>query len=82
MHAAYYQAQAEKIEPELEGPQQATWMERLDLEHDNLRAALQWALAENTGIDEQERRQTALRLTVALRRFWLVRGYLPKFCPK
>ena len=43
-------------------------LQRLDLEHDNLRAALASALADDPHI--------ALRLTVALWRFWLMRGYL------
>ncbi len=43
-------------------------LRRLDLERDNLRAALASALADDP--------QLALRLTVALWRFWLMRGYL------
>jgi predicted ATPase/DNA-binding SARP family transcriptional activator len=43
-------------------------LRRLDLERDNLRAALASALADDP--------QVALRLTVALWRFWLMRGYL------
>jgi predicted ATPase/DNA-binding SARP family transcriptional activator len=43
-------------------------LRRLDLERDNLRAALASALANDP--------QVALRLTVALWRFWLMRGYL------
>jgi predicted ATPase/DNA-binding SARP family transcriptional activator len=43
-------------------------LRRLDLERDNLRAALASALTDNP--------QVALRLTVALWRFWLMRGYL------
>src|SRR6266699_3734280 len=43
-HAAYYLALAEKAEPELGGPQQAVWLDRLEQEQENLRAALQWSL--------------------------------------
>src|SRR6266581_2918392 len=43
-HAHYYLALAEEAEPELGGPQQAEWLERLEREHDNQRAAMQWSL--------------------------------------
>ncbi len=70
-HAAYYLQLAEEAEPELGGPQQIVWLERLDLEYDNLRAVLQWSL------DQAEHgREMALRLGGALRRFWFVRGHL------
>ncbi len=68
-HAQYFVALAETAMPELIGPQQQTWFQRLELEHDNLRAALNWLLA--TSADE-----LPLRLAGALWRFWDVRGYL------
>jgi predicted ATPase/transcriptional regulator with XRE-family HTH domain len=43
-HAVYYQALAERAERELRGPEQATRMERLEAEVNNLRAALRWSL--------------------------------------
>src|SRR6266567_2721745 len=43
-YADYYLALAEKAELELGGPQQVMWLERLDREHDNLRAALRWSV--------------------------------------
>jgi predicted ATPase/DNA-binding SARP family transcriptional activator len=43
-HADYFLRLAEQAEPELEGPHQAEWFERLEKEHDNLRAALEWSL--------------------------------------
>jgi len=70
-HAQYYLALAEQAEPELTGPSQAVWLERLEQEHDNLRAALQWSL-ERDGIRDKE---VALRLGGALMVFWLIRGY-------
>ena len=54
-------------------------MERLEREHDNLRAALQWLLeqAENEEATEGEcSRETALRLGGALRDFWVVHGHI------
>ncbi|HLZ29409.1 MAG TPA: tetratricopeptide repeat protein [Chloroflexota bacterium] len=60
---------AEQAEPELTGPEQVTWLDRLEDEHDNLRAALQWCI--ETGTDH-----LALRLAGALWRFWSTRGYV------
>ena len=71
-HAAYYLALAEEAEPELAGLQQAVWLERLEREHDNLRAAMQWLLEQE---GTEQRREMALRLGGALLRFWEVRGH-------
>jgi predicted ATPase/DNA-binding CsgD family transcriptional regulator len=49
-------------------PGQAAWLERLEADHDDLRAALQWCRA-------QDHARWA-RLTLALAWFWLVRGHL------
>jgi predicted ATPase/DNA-binding CsgD family transcriptional regulator len=72
-HAAYYLGLAEEAEPEWESPKQVVWSERLEQEHDNVRAAMLWSLElGETGHDWE----LALRLGGALRRFWQVRGYL------
>src|SRR5204863_2865309 len=44
-HAAYYVQVAETVEPKLFGPQMALWLAYLETEHNNVRAALTWALA-------------------------------------
>src|SRR5918995_914072 len=43
-HASYFLALAEDAEPRLRGPEDMEWLERLEAEHDNIRAALSWAL--------------------------------------
>lgn len=77
-HAAYYLQLAEEAESGLPGPQQAVWLERLEREHDNLRAALQWSLeqAGKEGTEQGNGRDMSLRLAGALGSFWWVRGHL------
>jgi predicted ATPase/DNA-binding CsgD family transcriptional regulator len=58
---------AEVAEPKLRTPEQLTWLQRLDMEHDNLRWALEWSKAENS--------DKWLRLTAALHQFWFIRSY-------
>jgi predicted ATPase/DNA-binding SARP family transcriptional activator/DNA-binding CsgD family transcriptional regulator len=68
--AEYFLSTAEEAEPELAGQRQGLWVERLDAEHDNMRAALSWLL------ERGEATGSALRLVAALWRFWNIRGYL------
>ena len=44
-HAEYFLALAEEAEPRLWGSEDAEWLDRLEEEHDNIRAALSWALS-------------------------------------
>jgi predicted ATPase/DNA-binding CsgD family transcriptional regulator len=69
-HAHYYLALAEEAEPQLHGAEQARWLDRLDREQENLRAALQRSM---TGGDEEV--EHALRLGRVLAEFWFVRGH-------
>ena len=69
-HAEYFLALAEESESGLRGPEAATWLERLEVEHDNLRAALSWSLAQ-----EEKEVELGLRLAGALWQFWYLRGY-------
>jgi non-specific serine/threonine protein kinase len=66
-HADCYLALAEAAAPHLEGRFNQAWLDQLEREHDNLRAALTWA-ADSDGA-------VALRLASALFRFWLMRGH-------
>jgi len=76
-HAACYLTLAEQCEHELRGPRQAIWLRRLEREHDNLRAILDWALGYNAPRQPQQSHiETAVRLTGALRRFWQMHGHL------
>ncbi|HEX6555802.1 MAG TPA: LuxR C-terminal-related transcriptional regulator, partial [Ktedonobacteraceae bacterium] len=75
-HAAYYLALAEEAERALGGPQHLLWLERLEREYDNLRAALHWLrLQGNSAGVGGEAAEQALRLETALSWFWIVRGY-------
>ena len=68
-HAFAYLALAEEAAPHLVGPDQPTWLDRLEKDHDNLRSAFGWALgARDASITDQ--------LLWYLWRFWQIRGYL------
>ena len=66
-HAGFYLALAEEAEPALLGPQQLSWLQRLDAERDNLRAAMTWAA-------EEDEADVGLRIGAALWRYWQLRG--------
>jgi predicted ATPase/DNA-binding CsgD family transcriptional regulator len=74
-HARYYLALVEQAVPEYGGPRQAFWLDRLEREHDNLRAVLQWSLEQVEARGDADSCSLALRLGIALRRFWLVRAH-------
>jgi len=68
-HRNWYLEFAERAEPKLLGPEQVVWLERLEIEHDNLRAALEWSMARGDVAED------GLRLAVTLRRFWELHGH-------
>ena len=72
----YYLWLAEEVEPELTGPQQTRWLERLEREHENLRAVLHWSLEQAGDEEATQRKENALRLGAALRRFWMIHGHI------
>jgi predicted ATPase/class 3 adenylate cyclase len=68
-HGYHFLEAAEAAEPHLRGMEQKPWLDGLELEHDNLRAGLRWAL--DVGRDD-----VGLRLVGALWRFWHLHGHL------
>jgi predicted ATPase/DNA-binding SARP family transcriptional activator/tetratricopeptide (TPR) repeat protein len=68
-HLAHFLAVAEEAEPHLTGAEQQAWLERLEAEHDNIRAALEWSR------DRPESSVAGLRLAGAICRFWTLRGH-------
>ena len=74
-HAAYYLRLAEEAKLELVSPQQTVWLERLEREHENLRAALSWLLAQAEEEEGRSSREMALPLSTALWQFWEVRSH-------
>jgi tetratricopeptide (TPR) repeat protein len=73
-HASFLVALVEEAERELWGVDQVAWLDRLDLEHDNLRAALEWSL--QRGDADPGAAEIGLRLAGLLWMFWYVRAYL------
>ena len=67
-HAAYHLALSREAEPELKGERQVAWLERLEREHGNLRAAMRWLL-------EQGEPAEAARLGWQLWLFWGIRAH-------
>jgi predicted ATPase/DNA-binding CsgD family transcriptional regulator len=68
-HLRFFLALAERMQPELEGPGLFEALSRLDVEHGNIRAALDWSLETQAGTER-------FRLASALWLFWLLRGHL------
>ena len=69
-HAIWCLELAEAGDEQLKGADQVRWIDRLEAEHDNLRAAMRWAL----GPDGDP--ELGLRLSGALAWFWRVRSHL------
>jgi len=67
-HALFFLHLAERAEPELTGADQARWLDALEADHDNFRAAIAWAAEHDLNV--------ALRMGGALWRFWQFRGHL------
>jgi len=68
-HTNVFTDLAEQAAPRLTKVDQKQWLDRLEREHDNMRAALTWAI-------EHQEADLALRLGSALWRFWQIRGHI------
>jgi len=68
VHARYFLALAEEAEEFSQGEAANDWLGRLEIEHDNLRGALDWSLKNNP--------QMAARIAAALRTFWIDHTHL------
>jgi predicted ATPase/DNA-binding XRE family transcriptional regulator len=67
-HATFFLALAERAYPEVLGERQVEWLERLEREYGNLRAAMKWALVADDGA-------TGARMGWTLWYFWWARSY-------
>ena len=67
-HLEFYLQWAEAAEPQLAGDSRGTWLDRIESDHDNFRAALEWS-------SDESRVGSGLRLASALYGFWRFRGY-------
>jgi len=69
-HVDFFTKLAEEAEQNLSSHEQQAWLDRLEAEHDNLRAAIEWSRSEEPYVT------TALRLAASLSQFWYLRGML------
>ncbi|HEX2054175.1 MAG TPA: AAA family ATPase [Actinomycetota bacterium] len=67
-HARYFLEMAERAGKQMLGPEQVEWLDRLEMENDNLRAALAWAIGAG-------RHELAARMSWSLWMFWWLHGY-------
>ncbi|PJF39017.1 MAG: hypothetical protein CUN55_15590, partial [Phototrophicales bacterium] len=69
-HARYFRSMTDKVAQVAYGSQEVQWLDRLELEHDNLRAMLDWYL------DYDVTAQISLQIIANLARFWELKGHL------
>ncbi len=76
-HRDWYLQFAELAEPKLRRAEQDLWVSRLEVEHDNLRAALAWSVADIQGaeVGAPAKADRGLRLVGAMWWFWFIGGY-------
>src|SRR5207253_10712169 len=64
-----YLSLAEEVAPKLFGAEQKKWLDRLELDQDNVRTAFDWSVSRGDAV-------LALKLGAAFWRFWQMRGHL------
>lgn len=67
-HVTYYRQLAETIAREMTTPQQSVWMQWIDGEQHNMRAAISWSLQQDDAV-------TALRICQGMLLYWFLRGH-------
>ena len=68
-HLTYFRTLGEEAEPHLRDSEQRVWLRRVELDHDNITAALAWSARNGDA-------ESGLRLASAISWYWYVRGYL------
>jgi predicted ATPase/class 3 adenylate cyclase len=68
-HVKAFIALAQEAQPHLFGPRRKEWLDRLEDDHDNFRAALDWTVASGDA-------RSAMELSTGIWRFWQMRGHL------
>jgi len=68
-HLKAFIALAQQAQPHLFGPRRKEWLDRLEEDHDNFRAALEWSVTSGNA-------EEAMRLSAAFWRVWQMRGHL------
>ncbi|HZJ22574.1 MAG TPA: adenylate/guanylate cyclase domain-containing protein [Anaerolineales bacterium] len=71
-HLAHFMEVSRRAEEKFGSAQRLIWVNRLELEHDNIRSALGWALECNP--------ESALQMVCSLAAFWLSRSYMTEGC--
>jgi len=75
-HAQYYLRLADEAEVHLFGAEQMVWFDLLEREQDNLRATLNWLIAQPGDEEAEQGIEMAVRLAGSLVHFWASRGYV------
>jgi predicted ATPase/DNA-binding SARP family transcriptional activator len=75
-HAAAFASLASQAEGQMNSPEQACWLSRLEVEHENLRVALSWLARGRCQGGSAQDTSAGLRMSTDLSQFWAMRGHL------